>query len=40
MVLVIQFDKSIIFYRQKLTGPQNRYTVTEKESLSVAETLK
>ena len=28
------------FYSRKLTGPQTRYTVTEKELLSIVKTLK
>ena len=32
--------KTIAFYSRKLTGPQIRYTVTEKKLLSIVQTLK
>ena len=32
--------KPIAFYSRKLIGPQTRYTVTEKEWLSIVKTLK
>ena len=32
--------KLIAFYSRKLTGAQKRYTVTEREILSIFETLK
>ena len=38
--VIIQDDKPIAFYSRKLTGPQTRYTVAEKELLSIVETLK
>ena len=41
LVAVISQDgKPIAFYRRKLTGPQTRYTVTEKELLTIVKTLK
>ena len=39
-VVISQKGKHIAFYSRKLTGSQKRYTVTEKELLSVVETLK
>ena len=38
--VLIQNGKPIDLYRRKLTGPQKRYTLTEKELLSIVETLK
>ena len=38
--VIIQNDKPIAFYSCKLTGLQKRYTVTEKELLSIVKTLK
>ena len=38
--VIIQYGKPINFYGRKLTGPQTRYTVIEKELLSIVETLK
>ena len=38
--VIIQDGKHISFYRCKLTNPKQRYTVTEKELLSIVETLK
>ena len=38
--VIIQNGKPISFYSRKPTGPQTRYTVTEKELLSIVETLK
>ena len=37
---IIQKGKPIYFYDIKLTDAQKRYTVTEKELLSIVETLK
>ena len=33
--VISQDGKPIAFYRRKLTGPQTRYTVTEKELLTI-----
>ena len=33
-------DKLIAFYSRKLADPQQRYTITERELLSIVETLK
>ena len=38
--LSIQDGNSIAFYNRKLTGPQQRYTVTENELFSIVENLK
>ena len=38
--VIIQSDKPFAFYLRKLTGPQTRYTVTEKELLNTVEKLK
>ena len=38
--MIIQNRKPIDFYSRKLTGPQTRYTVKEKEFLSIVETFK
>ena len=38
--LIIQYGKPISFYIRKLTETQTEHTVTEKEWLSVVETLK
>ena len=38
--VIIQNGKPIVFYGQKLTGPQTMYTVTENELLSRVKTLK
>ena len=38
--VIIKYGKPIAFYIQKPTGPQQRYTVTEKSLLSIVETLK
>ena len=38
--VIIQSDKPIAFYIQKLTRPQTRYTVTEKELRNIVETSK
>ena len=38
--VIIQNGQPISFYIRKPTGPQTRYTVTEKELLSIVETLK
>ena len=38
--VISQNGKPIPFYSRKLTGPQTRYTVTEKGLLSIVETLK
>ena len=38
--VIIQNGRPIYFYSRKLTGPQTRYTVTEKELLRIVETLK
>ena len=38
--VIIQKSKTIDFYSRKLTGSQQRYTVKEKELLSIIETLK
>ena len=38
--MIIQDYKPIDFYSRKLTGPQTRYTVTEKELISIVKTLK
>ena len=38
--VISQNDKPIAFYTRKLTSPQQKYTTTEKELLSIVETLK
>ena len=38
--VIIQKGKPIVFYRRKLTDSQKRYTVTEREPLSIVVTLK
>ena len=38
--VIIQGGKLINLYRRKLTKPQTRYIVTEKEFLSIIKTLK
>ena len=38
--VIIQKVKSITFYNRKLTDSQQQYTSTEKELLSIFETLK
>ena len=38
--VIIHNEKPIFFYSHKLTGPKMRYTVTEKELLSIVKTLK
>ena len=38
--VISQNGRPIAFYSRKLTPPQTRYTVTEKELLSIVETLK
>ena len=38
--VIIQYFKPIAFYSRKLTGLQSRYTISEKELLSIIETLK
>ena len=38
--VISQGGKPIVFYIHKLTGPQTRYTVTEKELLSLVKTSK
>ena len=38
--VIIQKGKPITFYSIKITGSQQRYTVTDRELLSVVETLK
>ena len=38
--MIILGGKAIAFYSRKLTEPQTQYTVTEKELLSIVETLK
>ena len=38
--VIIPYGKPISFYSRKLTGPQQRYTVTEKVMLSIVNTLK
>ena len=38
--VIIQGVKPIAFYNHKLTGSKTPYTVTEKELLSIFETLK
>ena len=38
--VIIRNGKPIIFYGRKITDAQRRYTVTEKELLSIFETLK
>ena len=38
--LISQCGKPIDFYTHKLTGPQTWYTVTEKQLLSIVQTLK
>ena len=38
--VISEYCKPIAFYSRKLTGLQTRYTVTEKELLSIVETLK
>ena len=38
--VISQDGKPIAFYSRKLTKPQQWYTVTEKELLSIVETLK
>ena len=40
VALIIQYGKPIDFYSRKLMGPQSQYAVTEKELLSIVETLK
>ena len=37
--VIIQEGKPIAFYSRKLTVPQTRYTVTEKELINIVETL-
>ena len=37
--VIIHNGKQISFYSRKITGPQTWYTVTEKELLSIVETL-
>ena len=39
-VIIIQKSKPIAFYSRKLTGSQLRHTLTERELLSIVETLK
>ena len=39
-VVISQKDKTIILYSRKITGAQQRYTVTERELISIMETLK
>ena len=39
-VVISHKDKTIVFCSKKLTGTQQRYTVTEKELLIIVETLK
>ena len=38
--VISQDGKRIVFYSRKLTNPQQQYTVTETELLSIVETLK
>ena len=38
--VIIQYAKPIALYSHKLTQPQQQYTVTENELLSIVETLK
>ena len=38
--VIIQYGKPIAFCSRKPTGPQTRYTVTEKELFSIVKTLK
>ena len=38
--VISQEDKTIAFYFQKLNQAQQNYTTTEKELLSIVETLK
>ena len=38
--VIIQYGKPIVFHRGKLTWTQTRYTVMEKELLSIFKTLK
>ena len=38
--VISQEGKPIAFYSRKLTGPQTRYTTTERELLSIVEVLK
>ena len=38
--VISQNGKPISFYRHKLTGPQQRYTVTESGLLCIVDTLK
>ena len=38
--VIIQYGKTISFYRRKVTGLQKWYTVTEKELISLVESLK
>ena len=38
--VISQEGKPIAFYSRKLSGAQTRYTVTEKELLSIVEVLK
>jgi hypothetical protein len=38
--VITQGGRPIAFFSRKLTGAQTRYTVTEKELLSIVETLK
>jgi hypothetical protein len=37
---ISQLGKPIAFYSRKLTDAQTRYTTTERELLSIVETLK
>jgi hypothetical protein len=37
---IIQNGKAVAFYSRKLTETQRKYTVGEKEMLSIVETLK
>lgn len=38
--VISQNNRPIAFYTRKLTNPQTKYTTTEKELLSIVETLK
>ena len=38
--IIRQKGKLIVFYYRKIIGAQKRYTVTEREILSIVETLK
>ena len=38
--VITQDDKPVAFYSRKLSDPQTRYTTTERELLSIVETLK